>query len=120
MCTKVKPFALEPGAMLQMSWNDEQSWEARILTVNPPHTFAWEWRPGGGYDTSKTLDEQGPLTLVTFTLKEVDGGTELTVHESGFAALSAERHAQSIEDNNGGWDFCVANLTRFLEGADGK
>jgi uncharacterized protein YndB with AHSA1/START domain len=120
MCTKVKPYTLAPGELLQMSWNDEHFQDARIVTVDPPHTFAWEWRPGGGFDSSKSLDEQGPLTLVTFSLTEIASGTQVTVLESGFAALSAERHAQSMADNNGGWDSCVGNLVRFLGGSDDR
>lgn len=118
MCTSVKPYTLAVGELLKMSWDDEHFQDARIVTVNPPHTFAWQWRPGGGFDPTQPLDEQGPLTTVTFNLEAIDGGTRLTMIESGFTALSEERYMQSMADNNGGWDHCIGNLTRFLEDGD--
>lgn len=115
MCTRVEPYTLTPGELLRMSWNDEHFQDARIVTIDPPHVFAWEWRPGGGFDPTRPLDDQGPLTLVTFTLESVGTGTRVTLLESGFSALSEDRHIQSLADNNGGWDSCFANLTRFIE-----
>ena len=75
---------------------------------------------GMGENPKIPLEDQGPLTLVEFNLTEVDGGTRLNVHESGFAALSEERYVAAFADNNGGWDWCVNSLTEYLEGPDGR
>ena len=120
MCSNVKPYTLAPGSLLQMSWNDEHYQDARIVKVDPPHTFAWEWRPGGGFDPTRSLDEQTPLTTVTFSLQAVAGGTQVTLVETGFDALTNERNAQALADNNGGWDGCLANLTRLVESSSDR
>ena len=44
-----------------------------------------------------------PTTLVEFTLKEVNGGTLLSVVESGFDKIPVARRDQAFRMNDGGW-----------------
>ena len=96
MCSAVAPFRLVPGELIWFTWDDDR-FRARIVAVEPPRLFVWEWYPGSGEDLAKSLEDQGPLTTVTFALDEVEGGTRLTLTETGFAALSPDRQRRSVE-----------------------
>lgn len=113
MCSSIGPFQVEPGEIIHFAWESEP-FRARITQVEPPVLFAWEWYPGAGEDVSIPLDDQGPLTTVTFRLEAVDAGTCLTVTETGFAALTDARNAQALADNNVGWDECLAQIAGLL------
>lgn len=76
--------------------------EVIIEEVVPERRFAWRWHPNA-VDTSADYSGE-PRTLVTFTLEDgPDGGTLLTVVESGFAALPAARREAAFQGNRGGW-----------------
>ena len=55
-----------------------------------------------------------PTTLVVFTLEEVEGGTLLTVVESGFDKIPASRRAKAFEMNSKGWAGQMENIKRYL------
>jgi len=113
-----------PGARLQMTCTNEGCGEGSesakgvkfsmtIERMEPPHTFSWRWHPGmpePGLDYS-----QEPTTLVVFQLKEVAGGTELTVVESGFDRISLARRARVFAENDKGWEVQLASIGSFLD-----
>jgi len=110
---------LRPGGEARFMWDHGTS-RAIVETVDPPRQFAFRWAPGyGGEDPSLPLAEQ-PLTLVEFTLDEVDGGTRLRLVESGFAALPDAMRTAAFRDNDQGWDGCLANFAAALEDEGGR
>ena len=56
-----------------------------------------------------------PTTLVVFTLEEVEGGTLLTVVESGFNKIPTSRRAKALEMNSNGWAIQMENIKRHLD-----
>jgi uncharacterized protein YndB with AHSA1/START domain len=77
-------------------------WEVLIESVEPERLLSWRWHPAAiepSVDYSKE-----PTTLVVFELKEVEGGTLLSVVESGFDSLPPERRLDAFRMNSGGWD----------------
>lgn len=83
-----------------------------VVEMVPEHSFSWRWHPGApvaGEDLS-----QEPMTLVTFHLEDAEGGTLVTVTESGFDQLFAARRARAFEDNDGGWKIQMAALARYF------
>ncbi|BBY79309.1 SRPBCC family protein [Mycolicibacterium pulveris] len=69
-----------------------------IVAVEPPHRLAYRWRPylvAGG--------EDGPTTLVEFTLQETADGVLLRIVESGFDAIPEDRRKAAFDDNSSGW-----------------
>ncbi len=54
--------------------------------------------------------------VVTWTLVEEDGGTRVTVTESGFAGLADEIRQQRIEQNAVGFGMLLENLQAHVEG----
>jgi uncharacterized protein YndB with AHSA1/START domain len=78
--------------------------------VVPEERFAWRWHPSA---IEKGVDYSAETrTLVTFTLEDTaDGGTILSVVESGFSKLPAERRAIAFSGNSKGW---TGQLTKRL------
>src|SRR5204862_7781956 len=88
--------------------------EIQVERMEPERLFSWRWHPGDvepGRDTSKE-----PTTLVVFTLEDGDGGTLLTVVESGFEALPADARARARRLNDEGWTEQLRNVERYVSG----
>jgi uncharacterized protein YndB with AHSA1/START domain len=54
------------------------------------------------------------MTLVTFTLEAVEGGTLLTITESGFDAVPLARRADAFEANEEGWAMMTGVIEKYL------
>ena len=55
-------------------------------------------------------------TLVEFVLEPINGGTRLTVTESGFDAVPEPRRTNVMRDNDGGWAEQVKNIRDHVTG----
>ena len=78
--------------------------------------FSWRWHPGAKVPGEDVSSE--PMTTVVFTLEDVEGGTQVTVTETGFDLLFAARRERAFKDNDGGWKTQMAAFERyFREGA---
>ena len=104
-----------PGARISMiSTNDSckgQEFFVDVVKMDAPETFSWLWHPGSKQPGEDNSSE--PTTLVEFRLTEVEGGTLVTVVESGFDGLSLARRARVFEENDKGWEFQLASLNRY-------
>jgi len=87
-------------------------WLATIEKIEPEHTFSLSWHPYA-CDTEKDYSDE-PTTLVEFTLKPIDGGTLLTVVESGFEKLPADRRDEAFRMNEGGWEEQMLNIQKYV------
>ena len=83
-----------------------------VEDVEPETRFSYRWHP---YAADPDFDFSGePRTLVTFTLEDVDGGTLLTLVESGFELLPESRRAEAWPMNDGGWTEQMKNIERHV------
>ena len=55
-----------------------------------------------------------PTTLVTFELKEAEGGALLTVVESGFDAIPLARRAEAYRMNDQGWASQMTSIEKYV------
>ena len=55
-----------------------------------------------------------PTTLVEFTLDEAEGGTALTIVESGFDRIPLARRAEAFRMNHQGWEGQAKNLASYV------
>lgn len=78
----------------------------------PEQTFSWRWHPGTR-DPGEDLSAE-PMTLVTFTLEDAEGGTRITVTETGFDQLFESRRGRVFEQNEGGWKHQMASFERYF------
>jgi uncharacterized protein YndB with AHSA1/START domain len=76
--------------------------------------FSFRWHPAA---VDPQVDySQEPTTLVEFRLEEVADGTLLTVVESGFDQLPAERRAEAFRMNSSGWAQQMENIKSHVGG----
>lgn len=89
--------------------------EARVERVEPERLLSLHWHP---YAVDPAVDyTQETPTLVTFTLEDgPNGGTLLTVVESGFDKVPAARRLEAFRMNSQGWDAQVGNIARHVGG----
>lgn len=89
--------------------------DVQVERVEPQKLLSWRWHPAP-MERDRDYSAE-PTTLVVFELKEVDGGTLLTVVESGFDQIPAERRDEAFRMNSGGWDGQVENIRKHVTGA---
>jgi uncharacterized protein YndB with AHSA1/START domain len=109
--------AVAPGAKLRgpitSPGYEHVTFEVTVETVEPEKRFSFRWHP---YAIEPGVDYSSePTTLVVFTLEEVEGGTLLTVVESGFDKIPASRRAKAFEMNSKGWAIQMENIKRHLD-----
>jgi uncharacterized protein YndB with AHSA1/START domain len=83
-----------------------------IERVEPERLFSYRWHPYAMDPKADYSREQ--RTLVEFRLEEVEGGTRLTVVESGFDQLPPERRELAFPKHEGGWDAQLKNVERHV------
>jgi uncharacterized protein YndB with AHSA1/START domain len=89
--------------------------EMQIDRIEPERYFSYRWHP---YAVDPAVDySKEPSTLVEFHLDEVDGGTALTVTESGFDRIPAARRDEAFRMNDGGWAEQMKNIERHVASA---
>jgi len=85
-----------------------------VERMDAEQLFAFRWHPAA---VEPKIDySQEPTTLVEFRLEEVADGTLLTVVESGFDSLPAERRAEAFRMNSQGWATQMENIKAYVGG----
>jgi uncharacterized protein YndB with AHSA1/START domain len=87
--------------------------EMRITALEPEHYFAYRWHPAA-IDTAVDYSDE-PMTLVEFRLADTAGGTQVTITETGFDALPANRRVEAFRMNEGGWTSQGRKLGVYVE-----
>ena len=86
--------------------------EMLVERIDAERYFSYRWHP---YAMDPAVDySTEPTTLVEFTLDETDGGTAVTVVESGFDRIPLGRRAEAFRMNDKGWDGQIKNLTQYV------
>lgn len=86
-----------------------------VAALQPQDYFAYRWHPYA-IDASHDYSAE-PMTLVEFRLSDTaGGGTLLSVVESGFENVPAERRAEAFRMNSGGWAAQMGNIQRYVDG----
>lgn len=83
-----------------------------LVDVEPEHRLSYRWHPYSGEENPDYSSE--PKTLVTFTLEDVEGGTKLTVVESGFDQIPLHRRDKAFRGNESGWAEQMQNIERHV------
>ena len=97
-----------PGGPFDLTWLPHQTTKGRIVEMDPPRRFVFEWG----------IESGGRATSCAFDLIAQDGGTLLRLTQSGFGdGDDWDRH---YDDNSGGWDIELLNLKRWLEEGETK
>jgi uncharacterized protein YndB with AHSA1/START domain len=86
--------------------------DLRVERIEPERYFSYRWHP---YAIDPAVDYSAePTTLVEFTLEDAEGGTALTIVESGFDRIPLARRAEAFRMNDQGWAGQIKNLERYV------
>ncbi len=87
--------------------------EILIERIEPETLFSFRWHP---FAIEPGVDYSGePTTLIEFRLRDVEGGVELTVTESGFERIPLARRAKAFAANDGGWTMVMKLIETWVE-----
>jgi len=101
------------GAHGTFTFEGYGSFPVQVEEFDAPHAIAYRWGAPGD-DPAAALDPDRS-TVFRFTLDAVDGGTQLTVVETGFNF--GEDPTANMDDHRGGWDAELDELVAYLEGS---
>lgn len=88
--------------------------ELLIERIEPEHYLSLRWHP---FAVDPTIDYTAePMTLVEFQLEDAEGGTQLTIVESGFDRIPIARRAEAFRMNSQGWSGQAQNIARYVAG----
>jgi len=98
-------------ARMQKPYEDTR-FEITIDRMEPERLFSFRWHPHA-VDAEADYSKE-PMTRVTFVLEDVEGGTKLTVTESGFDQIPLERRAKAFTANEHGWAIQLTLIEKYL------
>jgi uncharacterized protein YndB with AHSA1/START domain len=86
--------------------------EVWIERVEPEKLLSWRWHPAA---IEPDVDYSAePTTLVVFELEDAEGGTLLSVVESGFDNIPPHRRLNAFRMNSGGWEEQMKNIEQHV------
>ncbi len=86
--------------------------ELLVERMESPALFSWYWHP---YAMDPDVDYSAETpTHVVYELEEGPSGTLLSVSESGFDALPAERREEAYRMHEEGWAEQMKSIERYL------
>jgi uncharacterized protein YndB with AHSA1/START domain len=91
---------------------DHLTIEMQVQKLEPERYFAYRWHPYA-MDSSRDYSQE-PTTLVEFQIEQAEGGTLLTITESGFEHIPAARRAEAFRMNDGGWSTQIRNIEKHV------
>ena len=106
------PGARVRGAVTHPGYEHLQ-FDILIDRVEPERLLSWRWHPHP-IDTGRDYTGED-TTVVTFTLADAPGGgTILTVVETGFDRVPAERRFDAYRGNEDGWTQQMRNIEQHV------
>ena len=113
-CQVEQPFAegATVKARITNPGYEHLTMEMTVVRIDPERYFAYRWHP---YAVDPKVDYTAePTTLVEFRLEPAEGGTRLTIVESGFDQIPPARRAEAYRMNDGGWTLQAKNIDRHV------
>ena len=109
---KIRPTQVDPEVAKLQAPHDGMPFWVLVERIEPPRLFSFRWQPG-----AEPIAEGGEeiTTLVVFELREVAGGTLLTITESGFDRIPLAQRARAFTENEGGWEHQTKLIAKYLQ-----
>jgi uncharacterized protein YndB with AHSA1/START domain len=113
MIGRIKPTVADAEVAKMQEKYSGMRFDFVIEQIVPMRTFSYRWHP---FAIDQNVDySKEPMTIVTFTLEPAEGGTMLTVVETGFDALPIARKADAFEANEEGWVMQMQVIEKYLQ-----
>ena len=110
---KIKPTVADSEVAKAQEKYAGMEFDFVVDKIDPMRLFSYRWHPFA--IDAETDYSKEPMTLVTFTLEAVEGGTALTVTETGFDALPIGRKTDAYEANEEGWGMQAILIEKYLQ-----
>jgi uncharacterized protein YndB with AHSA1/START domain len=91
---------------------EHHTMEIDVARIEPERHFSYRWHPYA-IDLAVDYSKETP-TLVSFDLADAEGGTVLTIVESGFDAIPLARRKKAYEMNDGGWSQQLESIRKHV------
>lgn len=91
---------------------EHMQWAVDVKKMEPERYFSFNWHPYA-IDEAVDYSKETP-TLVEFTLEPNGSGTHLTVTESGFDKLPANRRLEAFRMDDEGWAEQLENIAKYV------
>lgn len=109
---RIVPTTADPKVAEMQKPHADMAFAIVVDQVEPERVLSFRWHP---FAVDPAVDYSGePMTLVAFQLEEAEGGTLLTVTESGFDRIPLERRAKAFAANDGGWAIQMTLVEKHL------
>jgi uncharacterized protein YndB with AHSA1/START domain len=109
---KITPTAVDPEVAKLQKPHEGKPFTCWVERIEPMSLFSFRWHP---YAVDPKADyAKEPTTLVQFELQEAQGGTLLTISESGFEKIPLERRAAAFAANDAGWSHQSQLIQKYL------
>lgn len=109
---KLVPTTVDPETAKRQEKFAGTRFEFVISRITPMSYFSFRWHP---YAVERGIDySKEPTTLVEFALEETACGTQLTISESGFDRIPAERRAIAFARNQEGWTAQARLIEKYV------
>ena len=102
------------GATGTMTFPDYDVIPLRVEEFDEPRRITYRWNNDDALGKLPEAIDESTATVFTFTLEEAEGGTRLTVVESGFERTSDPR--ANMESHRTGWDLELDKMVALVEG----
>ena len=91
-------------------------WEVVVQKMEHERLFSFLWPHAKSLDKATYLPDytNEPKTLVEFRLEPTANGTLLTLTESGFDKIPADRRERSFRGNEAGWAEQMKNIEAYV------
>lgn len=97
---------LEVGGVIKFG-DPKDLMTATIAVVDPPHQFSIQWPPQAHNDNI--------IEYTIYTLVEENGGTRVTVQETGYEALPDDIRQKRFDQTAKGYETVLGGLKAYLE-----
>ncbi|WP_120494908.1 SRPBCC domain-containing protein [Microbacterium phyllosphaerae] len=101
------------GATGTMTFGPDDVIPLRVEQIDEPRLISYRWSNDDALGHRPAELDEETSTVFTFTLEPVDGGTLLTVVETGFDRTSDA--AVNMEEHRTGWDLELDKLVALVE-----
>jgi uncharacterized protein YndB with AHSA1/START domain len=109
---RIAPTTVDPEVAKLQEPHRGKPFAFTVERIEPMRRISFRWHP---FAIDPKVDySKEPTTLIVFALEEAEGGTRLTITESGFDALPAARREQAYRANEGGWEHQLRLVGRFV------
>jgi uncharacterized protein YndB with AHSA1/START domain len=107
----IVPTTVDPEVAKMQEPHAGTAFEVLVERVEPMRLFSFRWHP---YSVGTADLSAEPMTLVEFELTPADGGTRLTITESGFDSIPLARRAKAFKADEGGWEHQARLVAKYL------